>query len=49
MENSQYMNAEVGCKKDELERNMIFKHFLSAVSQQERQQECRSFLTWVPW
>lgn len=41
MENSQYMNAEVGCKKDELERNMIFKHFLSG------QQECRSFLTWV--
>ncbi|CAE7875341.1 unnamed protein product [Symbiodinium necroappetens] len=47
MENSQYMNAEVGCKQDELARNMILKHFLSAVKEQERPQECRSFLAWV--
>jgi len=43
MENSQYMNAEVGCRGRELKRNVIFNYVLSTSSQQE----CRSFLAWV--
>ncbi|CAE7456401.1 unnamed protein product [Symbiodinium natans] len=41
MENSQYMNAKVGCTEKEIHRNIVFRQMFDGVEQ------CRSFLTWA--